>query len=73
MKQNTKDENPKVKKPIANITNAHFISPLINAGKKPKNNVVHEKPTGASFIKPSLPKLIVANAIFTSLLSNIYR
>jgi hypothetical protein len=34
------------------IITAHFQSPLNNGGKKPKNNTVYEKPTGASFIAP---------------------
>ena len=63
MKQNTKFDSPIVTKPAANITTAHFMSPLINAGKKPKKNVDHEKPTGASFIKPPLATLTAANAV----------
>lgn len=36
------------------MINAHFQSPLNKAGKKPKNNVVHENPTGANLDFPVL-------------------
>jgi len=48
----------------------HFQSPLNKAGKNPKKKVVHENPTGASFIAPVLgfSKMIDVNAITLSLL-----
>ena len=42
----------KVKNPTMKIIAAHFQSPLKIAGKKPKKNVVQEKPTGAFLISP---------------------
>ena len=48
--------NPREKTAQTIIINAHLPSPLINAGKNPKKNVVHENPTGASLVKPPLSK-----------------
>ena len=54
MNANTMTAKPKVTNAAAKIITAHNQSPLINAGKKPKKNVVQEKPTGASLIIPFL-------------------
>jgi hypothetical protein len=68
----TKNANPTVTKPATSIINVHLKSPLNNAGNIPKNNVVHEKPTGACLIKPLFSKFTVANAILSPyLLVNI--
>ena len=65
MNAKTKPAKPKVTKVAAKIMTAHNQSPLINAGKKPKKNVVQEKPTGASLTTPFLLlNVIVANAIY---------
>ena len=64
MNANIRYANPKVINPTTNIISAHFQSPLISAGKKPKNNVVQENPTGASLSTPDLLlNVIVAKAI----------
>ena len=46
MKQNITELNVTV------IMMAHFMSPLIKAGKGPKKKVVHENPTGAILLMP---------------------
>ena len=64
MNAKTIPDIPKVNIAATSITSAHNQSPLISAGKKPKKNVVQEKPTGASLVIPLLSlKVIVANAI----------
>lgn len=58
---------PAVTNDAAQMITAHNQSPLSNAGKGPKNNVVQEKPTGASLTTPLLVlNVIVANAIITT-------
>ena len=64
MKANKIPASPKVINCAISIIKAHVQSPLNKATKAPKNKVVQEKPTGASFITPCLLlSLIVAKAI----------
>ena len=64
MNANTNAATPRVTNDVAKIITAHNQSPLINAGKKPKKNVVQEKPTGASLTIPVLLlNVMVAKAI----------
>tara|TARA_B100001059_G_scaffold183095_1_gene184398 strand:+ start:518 stop:694 length:177 start_codon:yes stop_codon:yes gene_type:complete len=39
-----------VNKAAISIIKPHLKSPLNNGGKKPKNNIVHENPTGTSLV-----------------------
>ena len=64
MNAKTNPDKPKVTIAATTIISAHNQSPLISAGKKPKKNVVQEKPTGASLTTPVLLlNVIVAKAI----------
>jgi hypothetical protein len=50
--RNTNPLNVQVISARINIITAHFQSPRNKAGKNPKKNAVHDKPTGASLIAP---------------------
>jgi|TARA_B110000305_G_C19175374_1_gene509379 hypothetical protein len=39
-----------VSKAAMSMIKPHLKSPLNRGGKKPKNNIVHEKPTGTSLV-----------------------